>query len=117
MDKIILPSITQLAGQLPILLAYLIGMILAMVFWRRYRAACRLTLIATSLLLLTSIIFPFIFQYLNYVRVERGWDYSKMSLILFMVNLLSSLLRAAGIGLLLAAVFVQRRVDTKVEQG
>src|ERR1044072_10021395 len=108
MDRIIISSLTQLAGQLPVLLVYLVGLILALVFWKRCPAAGRLTIVAVGLLLLTTLVYPFVFQYLTYARVEQGWEIMTFSRILFVISLANNLIHAAGIGLLLAPVVFPR---------
>lgn len=62
----------QLAGQSPVLLVYLVGMVLALVFRRRCPGPCAFTLVATGLLMLTSIGQTFVSLYLIHVRADLG---------------------------------------------
>ena len=115
MSEMIVPSLTQLAWQSPVLLVYLVGMILALACWRRYPGPCSLVLIATALLLFLTVLQTFLTQYLFHVRTDWGWDNQKLSWILSAIGLACSFLRALGLSLLLAAVFLGRR-GAKVEE-
>ncbi|HUJ44313.1 MAG TPA: hypothetical protein VLW52_11975 [Opitutaceae bacterium] len=110
MNNIIIPSLSQLLGQSPVLLVYLIGLILALVFWRRCPTPSLLVLVATVLLLLISVIQPFVTQFLIHARFERGWTNQTLGWMISAVALTSSCFRAAAMGLLIAAVFFQRGV-------
>lgn len=110
MNNIIVPSLTQLLAQSPVLLVYLSGLILSLVFWRRCPTPCLFVLVATVLLLLVTVTQPFMTQYFIQARSEMGWTHEKLGWMFSAVALTSSCLRAVALGLLLAAVFVQRRV-------
>ena len=53
----------QLAGQSPILLVYLIGMVLCAVWWRRAPRAARYAMIGCGILLLTNNTISFVQVY------------------------------------------------------
>jgi hypothetical protein len=114
MYNIIIPSLYQVLVASPILLVYLAGLILALVFWRRNRTPCLLALIATGLLLLLGVIQPFVSSYLFQARTEMGWTQEKLSSMLAVVGLATTCLRAAAMSLLVAGVFVGRRVSLQV---
>jgi hypothetical protein len=109
MENTIIPFLTQLAGQAPVLLAYLVGMILALVFWRRSPGPCVLTLVATGLLLGTTLVQSFLFLYLIRAREDFGWTEERYRWMLSANALVGSVIRAVAFGLLLAAVFVGRK--------
>ncbi len=110
MNDVLVSSLMQLLGQTPVLLVYLLGPILALVFWRRCPVSSLLTLVASVLLLLLAVIQAFATQYLIIrARVELGWSSEEMSRVLSAVALVGNVLRALGLGLLLAAVFLGRR--------
>src|SRR5207248_717565 len=79
MENILVPFLMQLAGQSPVLLVYLVGMILALVFWRRCPGPCAFTLVATGLLMLTSIAQTFVSLYLIHARADMGWANERLS--------------------------------------
>lgn len=110
MEKIISLSLSQLAYQAPLLLIYLVGMVLGLMFWRRYPGPSMLTLISTGILLSVSVIQIVATQYLFQAHIEMGWETKRFSWMVSAIGLTGSLLRALAIGLLLAAVFLGRRV-------
>jgi hypothetical protein len=100
---------TQLAPQAPVLLVYLAGGILALVFWRRCPLAGVLTLIGTGLLLVATLGQTLVFVYLIQVRFSRGWSLDQYGWMLSANAFAGGFCRAVGFGLVLAAVFVGRR--------
>ena len=110
MNNVFFPSLMQLVGQSPVLLAYLVGLILALVFWRRCPGPCLLTLIATGLLLVVAVAQTFLTQYLFQMRAEMGWEDVKVGWMVSAVGLTSNLLRAVAVSLLLTAVILGRRI-------
>jgi hypothetical protein len=111
MSNNIMPYLTQLISASPLLLVYFVGLILALVFWRRCPTPSLLVVIASVLLLLVTVTNICVYQYLLQSRVELGWTHEKLGWALTIVSLTSSSFRAAGMGLILAAVFLQRRVS------
>jgi hypothetical protein len=109
MSEIIVSSLRQLAWHSPELLVYLVGIVLALVFRRRYPGPCLFMLVATVLLLVVTITQILGTQYLWRAKDELDWDYSKLGRILSSVSLSANSLRAIGLGLLLAAVLFRRR--------
>jgi hypothetical protein len=108
MDNLLVPFLTQLASRSPILLAYVVGLILSLVFWRRYPRACLLTLIATALLLLNNVVVMYLSMYLIRVRSGWAWDPERFGWLMSAIALASSCVTAVGLGFLLAAVFAGR---------
>jgi hypothetical protein len=108
MNNVILPSLMQLLAQAPVLLVYLAGLILALVFWRRCPTPCLLVFVATVVLLLLTMIHPFLSGYFIQARTEMGWTHEKLGSIFSAIALTTSCLRAAALGLLLAAAFIHR---------
>jgi hypothetical protein len=108
LGEILRPTLMILLGQVPVLLAYLLGIILALVMWRRYPRPALLTLMGVSLLLLVSVVTPFLSMSLTFRRAGDGGGHERIGFLLSAISLGSSLLRAAGVGLLLAAVFIGR---------
>jgi len=109
MSDIITSFLIQLLGQSPMLLAYLIGMVIALVFWRRCPSTAVLVLLGSGLLLLISVEGTFAFQYIIQSRHDWGWRDEKMVTVLTTLGLVNSVIGALGFALLLAAAFVGRR--------
>lgn len=105
MDSMFLAFLSQLAAQSPVLLAYLVGAVLSLVFWGRYPGPAMLTFFACLLLLLVNLGQTFLIQYFIHLpdvrAADRAWVFTISALI-------SSVLRAAGFGMLLTAVFIGR---------
>jgi hypothetical protein len=99
----------QLVAQAPLLLAYLVGFILALALRSRYPGPALLTLIATALLLVISVAQPFVFLYIISARAEWDLDHKHEAWMLSVSTIIGSTIRAASFVLLLAAVFSGRR--------
>lgn len=104
-----LPVLMQLAGQAPVLLVYVVGIILALVFWGRYRMPSMLTLIACVVMLVASIAQTVLWHTLLQMRESMGWSMQKYGSMMSAVSLVSSVVRAIALGTLLGAVFAARR--------
>jgi hypothetical protein len=100
--------LAQLLMQLPFFLVCLLGLILAAVFWRRSPAASVLTMLGILIHLVVVAVQIVVPQYLVAAREDMNWTLENLGRVLSVVNVISSLVRAAGFGLLLAAVFTGR---------
>jgi hypothetical protein len=109
MDKLLSPLLTQLTADSPLLLIYVVGIVLALVYWRRCRRPCAFTFFSCGLLLLTSIGQSAVRLYVFQGRADLDLSPEKLAWILTLIAQVSSCLRALGFGLLLAAIFVDRR--------
>jgi len=99
----------QLAYAAPSLIVYLVGMVLAVIFIRKYLMPAILTLLAVIILLVTTVGVSFGQAYLATQRLEYGWSAVQYSQRLYLVSIPGSILRGLGAALLLAAVFVGRK--------
>ena len=99
----------QIAYASPALLVYLAGVVLAIVFIRKYPMPALLTLGGGLVLLITTIILTLIQYYLFRYRLENAWSAAEYSRVLSMITLAANIVRALGLSLWLAAVFVGRR--------
>jgi len=109
MDNFFIQFLTQLLGQAPVLLVYLVGMVLALVFWRRCPRPAMLTLIGMALLLVTTLVQSFLFIYLVWARDDFGWSQERLGWMLSANGLMGSVIRAAAFALVLTAVFMGRK--------
>ena len=108
MDGFITSTLTQLAGQLPLMLVCLVGLVLALIFFRRLRGPSICTFIGAGLLLLTTIVTTFVQNYLIFFRDEMSLGQANLSQILMVLAILSNILRAVALALILSAVFMGR---------
>jgi hypothetical protein len=99
--------LTQLAAQGPLLLVYVGGIIVSIIFWRRAPRAAMLTVIASAILLATALAYPPI---QSWVISNRGATGSAASIgqSLMMISMMFNFVRAAALGLLVWAVFAGR---------
>jgi hypothetical protein len=114
MDDLLIPYLSQLASQSPVLLVYLVAIILALVFWRRWPGPCAFTLASMGLLVLMALVQPFVFLYLSRAPLELGWPHGRVGWLMSATALTGSLIRATAFGLLLAAVFIGRKGERQM---
>src|SRR5215207_10536604 len=96
--------LSQLAGQAPVLLVYVVGLILCALWSRRAPSAAMYAMIGCGLLLMTSVGVTVLQMY--YIN-NRGAQ-PTLGYVMFVIGVTGSILRAVGIGLLLAGVFAGR---------
>ena len=123
MDKII-QYFWTLAEQAPSLIVLLVGIVFALVRWKRFPRVSLMVALGLGLLLLQVILFLFIYDlvpplFLN-DALSRGIEqYNTTRRIVFLVlGFISNLVAALGFAILLAAVFVKRKqapVDLRSE--
>jgi len=98
----------QLAYQSPTLLVYLAGVLLATIFMSKYPAASILTLLGFGLLLVTAIAGTGLQSYTLQQRTSGSMPAAQFAQVSMALGICTSVLRAAGLALVLAAVFVGR---------
>lgn len=109
----IVPILMQLAGQLPVLLVYVTGIVLSLAFMGRCRGPSLLALIACVVMLLSSIGYTLVFQMLVRMHSEMGWSSEKFGRAMSMMAIVTSFLHAGCLGLLLGAVFSARKPSAR----
>src|SRR5712692_918006 len=104
--------IQQIAFAGPVLVVYLVGMVLAVIFIQKYPVPAILTLLATIILL--GNIFGVAFAQAYFMRFRLGvfGPVASYSTIFSVVSVIGSVMRAVGSALLLTAVFVGRKSKT-----
>lgn len=105
----------QLAYSVPALLVYLAGLILAIIFLGKYPASAMFTLCGSVVLLITTLGLTFVQFYLFRSRLEYGWSAAGYGQVLSIVSLVANIIRALGLSLWLAAVFVGRKSKTVIQ--
>lgn len=100
--------VQKLLVQSPLLLVYIVGAVLSLVFWRRHPKVSGLTLVAMILLIFTSVVSAGINVWLPRYFFQQHYSRSSESAVYAVVNTAIGVVRAMGIGLLLAAVFSMR---------
>ena len=107
-QSLIYAVLIQWAAQSPVLLVYLLGIIMASLFWQTCRVSSVLTLGAMVLLGALTLGLPVVTLNLVHWQQEYGWNLKQFGFVSLAVSLTSSAGHAVGIGLLLAAVFHRR---------
>jgi uncharacterized membrane protein len=104
---------TQILGllvtQAPVYLMWLIGIVLAIIYYRRRPAAAMFTLIAMVILLMTSVFGSILNAWLPLAWHTRGLPIGQVGLVQGVLSLTRSLLNAVAFALLLAAIFSRWR--------
>lgn len=94
----------------PLMFAGLVGIILALVFWRRCRGAAVVVLTASLVQLGTAIVVPVLVAYLPTMIDE--WGSSKTTQAGVLLGLANELVRGLAVMVLPVAVFVVRKQPT-----
>jgi hypothetical protein len=102
----------QLLWQLPHLLVYLAGLILAIVFHQRAPRAAMLTMVGTGVMLILAIGVPFL--QMTLINQRTAGNAGNISTMMSVVSFTSGLIRAIALGLIIAGVFVGRKADLQV---
>ena len=97
---------SQLLNQAPMLLVYVGGMAFCAVYWRRASLAAMLAVIGLALMLFTTLAGAVV---TNYIIQNRNATGASMSSMLMVSGLAFSVVRAVGLALVVAGVFVHRR--------
>ena len=107
MQAIVMLS-SYLINQLPVILVWIVGVILALFHWKRYPRVSLMALAAIVIFFLNSAAGAFLSLYLPLTLRERGWSTSQMSLVYTANAIVQSLIAAVAWGLVLAAIFGER---------
>jgi hypothetical protein len=104
--------IQQLAYSGPVIVVYLVGLVLAVIFIKKYPVTAILTLLAIIILLGNIFGIALAQGYFIRARLESGGSMASYSTMMSAVSIIGSIMRALGSALLLAAVFVGRKSQT-----
>jgi hypothetical protein len=106
-NNFVAASLSQLLSQVPVLIVYVIGLILALMFWKRYPLASLLTFLATGILLSLTVALTFVQNYF-FLNHELGWSMERIGFVTSCIAFAGGFVRALAFVLLLGAVFVDR---------
>jgi hypothetical protein len=105
-------SVRQLIAQSPILLVYCVGILVALIMWKRYPKASICTVIGFLLLLITEVAMVLVQNYLIGQVYERHWSVLDLRNAITITSVTNNLIRAGGYILILAAIYAGRTVRT-----
>ena len=111
----VVPTLTSIAVQLPVLLMWLVGVVLAVVHWRRHPKVSLLFLIATLTLFVRLVAGTWVGIGLVRILRQGGMGITNAGLVQLGSRAFLSLMGAVAWGLLLAAVFGWRKQSTEHE--
>lgn len=98
----------QLLFQAPMLLVYLVGFVLAMVYLKKARVPAILTMLATGALLLVAVATAAAQSYLIGSQMAAGGSAAQIGRWMAIMGISASVIRAVAMALLVAAVFTGR---------
>jgi hypothetical protein len=102
----------QLAYAAPLIAVYLVGLVLAVIFIKKYPGPAILTLLGIIILLGNIFGVTFAQAYFIRARLGSGVPMASYNTIMSIVSIIASIMRAVGSALLLAAVFIGRKSKT-----
>jgi hypothetical protein len=106
MDTWFIPFLSNLLVGVPLYLVQLVGVILAVIWWRRHPRVSLVLAVATAFLV--TIVMGFLYAWLpNHLR-ELGWEAVRLGTVFSVLNLVRSVAIAGVWVLLLCAVFSGR---------
>lgn len=91
--------------QLPLYLAWLVGILLALLTWRKHPRISALALIGFAILFLASLAGAYVDSLLPLALHQRGLTADSIGRALFQVNLVRSAFSAGGWALIIASIF------------
>ena len=110
---------SQLGYQAPMLLVYLVAFVLALVFMGRASLPSMLTLCGVVVLVITTFAVAAMQAYMIQSRQDGGRGGADYAMMMNVVSIGGSCVRALGLSLLVAAIFVGRRsaIGSRAEIG
>jgi hypothetical protein len=93
-------------------LVYFVGLVLGLIFIRKYTCPAILTIIAVIILFASSVGVTLAQAYLMQHRMLAAWSNMQYGQLMSIVSISGNVIRAIGLALLLAAVFVGRKSKT-----
>jgi hypothetical protein len=104
-------ALQLLLWQIPYMLVYIAGFVVALVNWRRYPKPSLLVVIATSVSFVVSIVWAFAFAFVWYLRTSQGWTIKTYGFINSALSITHTILGAGALSLFLFAVYIGRRSE------
>jgi len=99
---------TYLFNQLPVILVWIVGVILALFYRKRYPRISLMALAAIVIVFVNSAAGAFLNLYFPLTLHARGWSANQISLVSTGSAIVQSVIAAVAWGLVLAAIFGER---------
>lgn len=107
--EMLLPLLSSLVTSLPTLVIDVVLLVVAIARWNQHPKVSMLAATSSVLLLVGDLLFRAAFTVLPLKAVESGRDPSDLTLMYGVLSVASGLVHALALGLLVAAVFSDRR--------
>lgn len=101
--------------QIPQFLVWIVAMILAFVFWSRYPRVCLLTLLASILLLVRSVVVMLLYFYLPRMHMEQGRGIESLQRTFTIVRIVDALVSTGAWVMIIFAIFGWRKQRRALE--
>jgi hypothetical protein len=106
---LVVPTLTSIVVQLPVLLVWLVGVILAFIYWGRHPKVSLLFVTGAMILFVRLVVGTWAGTSLPLILRQGGMAVTRISLVQLGTQVLLSLIGAVAWGLLLGAVFGWRK--------
>ena len=93
----------------PVLLVYLIGVVVSIIFLRQHPVPSLLALCGLLILFLTGVFILVAQGYLVRLRVEAAWTIARYSQMSMVITIVGTVFRTLGSALVVAAIFTGRK--------
>lgn len=103
--------------QSPIIIVVIVGIILAIVRWRRHSTVSLITIVCLAFLLIHIFVFSAVFTFLPFILNRTGVETDSYRFIFQVVSFISILIDAIIFALLLAAALMKRNVQNPNLEG
>ena len=103
----------NLAIQLPVLIAMLVGIIIAIVTWKRNPKPSLFTLLSILIYFVFIILASLSNELYYFLQVNLDLEYSLVDTIMIITQVVLSVIIGSAWGLLLAAIFSGRKAETE----
>lgn len=104
-------TLGSLMTMLPVLMTWIIGIILAIVFWKKHPAVSALTLIAFSGFMALSVLESYLRILLPRIMLDHGPSVSNTATIFILISAIFSSMHAVFWAILIIAIFGWRKKD------
>lgn len=106
-----LPGLSNLLIQLPLLIVWIIGIIVALVRWSKHPRVSLVALIGLAVLFVIALVGGLLTPWLQMTLMRNGMSGSRVGLLSGIVGIVLSLIRAGAWGLILVAIFSKRETQ------
>lgn len=107
-ESSVIAIIRALVAHSPLILVEFIGLVFALIHWKRSSGYARLALPGFALLLFSSLIVGSCWAVLPQWLVNQGWDGNRLETLFTVIGFSTSTLEAVGIACLAAALYFGR---------